>query len=153
MRQNVVDVDDVAVGHALALERGRPGEHYILGGDDLSMDELLATLAELTGIPAPRIALPLPLLQLVGRVNEWLSDHVTGRPPVATLEAALHARDSRYASIEKARRELGYAPRPARTVLAKAICWFASEGYCKPEVAERVLRGPALAGALAEAAD
>jgi dihydroflavonol-4-reductase len=150
MQQNVVDVRDVAVGHVLALEKACPGEHYILGGDDLAMRRLLEILAELTGIPAPRVALPLPLLQLVGRANEWISDHLTGRPPVATHEAALHARDSRFARIDKARRELGYAPRPARAVLASAVRWFASEGYCAPDVAERVLGRPELAAALDE---
>ena len=58
MQQNVVHVEDVAAGHVLALERGAPGEHYVLGGDNLSMRELLALLAEITGIPAPRFALP-----------------------------------------------------------------------------------------------
>lgn len=148
MQQNVVDVRDVAAGHVLALEQARPGERYILGGDNLSMRELLAILAELTGIPAPRIPLPLPALRVIGAINEWLADHVTHRPPVANREEAMHVRDSRFVSIEKARRELGYAPRPARQVLAAAVHWFASEGYCKPEIAKRILQRPQLDEAL-----
>ena len=151
MAQNVVDVRDVATGHVLALEKGAPGERYVLGGDNLSMRELLAILAELTGIPAPRVALPLPLLRAVGGVMEWIADTITHKEPAATREAALHARDSRYVSIEKARRELGYAPRPARTVLADAVRFFASEGYCKPGAAERILRRPQLDAALRDA--
>ena len=139
MRQNVVDVRDVALGHVLALEKSAPGERYILGGDNLSMHELLDLLADITGLPKPRIALPIPLLNVAGRVNEWISDHITHRPPVATLEAALHARDSRSVSIDKARKELGYDPRDARTVLTDAVRWFAETGHCKPDVAARVL--------------
>ena len=148
MAQNVVDVRDVALGHVLALEKGAPGERFVLGGDNLSMRELLAILADLTGIPAPRIALPLPLLSVIGRVMEWIADTITHKEPAATLEAALHARDSRYVSIEKARRDLGYAPRPARAVLADAVRFFASEGYCKPDVPARTPRRPALEAAL-----
>jgi len=137
MRQN--DVRDVALGHVLALEKAASGERYILGGDNLSMHELLDLLADITGFPAPRIALPLPLLNVVGRINEWISDHVTHRPPLATLEAALHARDSRSVSIDKARKDLGYDPRDARSVLTDAVRWFAETGHCKPDVAARVL--------------
>ena len=148
MKQNVVDVRDVATGHVLALEKGIAGERYVLGGDNLTMTELLAILAELTGIPAPRVALPLWFLHAVGKGMEWIADVFTHKEPAATVEAALHARDSRYASIEKARKELGYAPRPARAVLADAVRFFASEGYCGADVADRILRRPELEAAL-----
>jgi dihydroflavonol-4-reductase len=151
MKQNVVDVRDVAIGHVLALERGALGERYVLGGDNMTMAQLLGMLAELTGIPAPRIALPLPFLHVVGQLMEWIADTVTHKEPAATVEAALHARDSRYASIDKARRELGYDPRPARAVLADAVRFFASEGYCRADVADRILRRPELDAALREA--
>lgn len=148
MLQNVVDVRDVAAGQVLALEQARPGERYILGGDNLAMRELLAILADLTGIPAPRVPLPLPLLSLAGVVNEWIADHLTHRPPLACTEQAMHVRDSRFVRIDKAKRELGYAPRPARAVLAAAVHWFASEGYCRRDVAERILARPQLEAAL-----
>lgn len=126
MQQNVVHVEDVAAGHVLALERGAPGEHYVLGGDNLSMRALLDLLAEITGIPAPRYALPNSIVLALGAANEWLSDHVTHRPPVVAREAALHARDARFFDVSKSQRELGFAPRGAREVLIDAVRWFAS---------------------------
>jgi dihydroflavonol-4-reductase len=124
MEQNVVHVEDVAAGHVLALERGTPGEHYVLGGENLSMRALLELLAEITGIPAPRFALPNALVLALGAANEWLSDHVTHRPPLVAREAALHARDARYFDVSKSERELGFAPRAAREVLVDAVRWF-----------------------------
>jgi dihydroflavonol-4-reductase len=138
MTQNVVDVRDVARGHVLALERGRPGERYVLGGENLAMRELLDGLAALTGLPAPRRVLPLSLLCVLGRANQWLADHLTLRPPLIPHEAALHARDSRPVSSAKAMRELGYRPRPAREVLAAAVRWFVSEGYCSARRAAEI---------------
>lgn len=140
LTQNLVDVRDVAAGHVLALERGRPGERYVLGGENLPLSEVLRLLAEITGIPAPRFAIPHPLLAGLGRANEWISDFVTRRPPLVAREAALHARDSRPFSSEKAHRELGFRARSAREILVEAVRWFASEGYCPPATAERVLR-------------
>src|SRR5262249_4129869 len=84
------------------------------------MREIVALLAELTGIRAPRVAIPHPLLAVLGRANEWLSTHVTRRPPWITREAALHARDCRRFDVAKARRELGYEPRGAGGVCAAA---------------------------------
>jgi len=141
MRQNVVDVRDVASGIALALERGATGGRYVLGGDNMTMRRLCALLEELTGIPAPRMRLPLPLLWAAGAANEWVADHVTRRPPLVTREDALHARDSRFLASGRASRELGYEPRTARAALAAAVRFFAEEGYVSPPVAERVLRG------------
>jgi dihydroflavonol-4-reductase len=144
MRQNVVDVRDVARGVALALERGRPGARYVLGGDNLPMRAVLEILAELTGIPAPRIPLPLSLLHAGGVVNELIADRVTHRMPTVCREQGLHARDSRYFSSEQARRELGYEARPAGAALAAAVRFFATEGHCGPEAARRILRQPQL---------
>jgi dihydroflavonol-4-reductase len=132
MEQNVVDVRDVARGHVLALERGRSGERYVLGGDNLSMREIVDELEALTGIPAPRFAIPNPMLRALGLLNDWISTHVTGRPPLFPYEAALHARDSRRVSCAKAAEELGYRWRPAREVLAAAVRWFVAEGYAAP---------------------
>jgi dihydroflavonol-4-reductase len=126
MQQNVVHVDDVALGHVLALERGMRGAHYVLGGENVSMRALLGLLEEITGIPAPRRAIPNSVVLRLGALNEWLSDHVTHRPPLVAREAALHARDARYFDLAKTRNELGYAPRPAREVLADAVKWFES---------------------------
>lgn len=145
MQHNLVDVRDVAAGVALALETGRPGERYVLGGDNLWMSEILALLAEITGIPAPRVALPPLVLRAIGFVNEWLSDHVTHRAPLVAPEAAMHARDSIAVDCSKARRELGFAPRHAREVLIDAVRWFVAEGFCPAATAERIARQPAFA--------
>jgi dihydroflavonol-4-reductase len=135
---NVVDVEDVAEGHVLALEQGAPGGQYLLGGENLRMPELLAVLEDLTGIPAPRFAIPRPVLAALGRAGEWIADHVTHRTPLIDVESTLHARVNRAFSSEKARKELGYQPRPARLALAKAICWFVAQGRCKPRYARRI---------------
>jgi len=145
MQHNLVDVRDVAAGVGLALERGRPGERYVLGGDNLWMSEILGMLAEITGIPAPRLALPPLFFRAIGLVNEWLSDHVTHRAPLVAPEAAMHARDSIAVDCSKARRELGFAPRRAREVLVDAVQWFVAEGFCPPATAERIARRPAFA--------
>jgi dihydroflavonol-4-reductase len=129
---NIVDVADVGEGHALALEHGLPGRQYILGGEDLTMREVTGILSELTGLPAPRLAVPGGLLAIAGRVNEWLSNHVTHRPPLVDVEATLHARASSTFSSARAEKELGYQPGRARVALAKAVAWFVGAGYCKP---------------------
>jgi dihydroflavonol-4-reductase len=139
MPHDLVDVRDVADGHVLALERGAAGERYLLAGECLSMRALGALLAELTGLPRPRLALPGALLAALAGVDEWVADHWTRRPPIAPREAALHARDARRVATTKARRALGFAPRPARETLADALRWFASERRCPPDVATRVL--------------
>lgn len=138
MRQNLVDVEDVAEGHCLALERGRPGGRYILGGDDLSMEEVVAILAELTGIAAPRVALPVGLMLFLGRIDEWIARRLWRHEPLFPVEAALHARDSRRFDVSKARRELGFAPRTAREVLERALRWFIAEGFCSEGQARRI---------------
>jgi dihydroflavonol-4-reductase len=142
--QNLVDVRDVAQGHVLALETGRPGERYVLGGENLMMREILAMLADITGMPAPRIAIPPALLRGLARINESLSQWITHHTPLIAREAALHARDSRAFDCSKAQQELGYGARPAREVLVDAVRWFAAEGYCSRATAERVLQRPAL---------
>lgn len=135
---NVVDVDDVAEGHALALERGTPGHSYVLGSENLTMRELTRILAELTGLPAPRVAIPPRLLLLLGRANEWLANRVTHRPPLIDVESTLHAIGNRPLSSDEARKELGYRPRPARVALARAARWFLDNGYAPAARVRRV---------------
>jgi dihydroflavonol-4-reductase len=143
LTQNLVDVRDVAAGHALALEKGRPGERYVLGGENLPMREIVRLLAEITGLPAPWFAIPHPILHGMSLINEWISNHVTHRLPIAPLEAKLHAVDSRPFDTSKARRELGYQARPAREVLIDAVRWFVQEGFCPPATAQRIAEQPA----------
>ena len=142
LMQNLVDVRDVAAGHALALEKGRPGERYVLGGENIPMSEVVKLLAEITGLPAPWFAIPHGLLHGMGRINEWISDHLTHREPLVPLEAKLHAVDSRPFDTSKARRDLGFQARPAREVLIEAVRWFVREGFCPAATAERIASQP-----------
>ena len=125
---NVAHVDDVAQGHLLALERGRAGEHYILGGEDLSLRAILEIIAEIVGREPPRIRLPHAVVMPIAYVAEAYS-RVTGRPTRVTLESVRMSRKRMYFSSEKARRELGYRSRPAREAFANAIEWFRENGY------------------------
>ena len=123
---NVAHVDDVAEGHVLALERGRIGECYILGGEDLSMAALLGLVAQVSGRPAPRIRLPHAALYPVALVCEGLARF--GVEPVVTRDVLAMAKKKMFFSSAKARAELGYTPRPAIEAVADAVAWFRAEG-------------------------
>jgi dihydroflavonol-4-reductase len=135
---NIVDVDDVAEGHVLALERGRVGSQYILGGENLTMAEATEVLSELTGIPAPRVQIPPRMLLAFGRINEFIANHVTHRTPLIDVESALHAMANKPSTASKAEKELGFHPSIARVALAKATRWFVDNGYCKERFARRI---------------
>jgi dihydroflavonol-4-reductase len=120
---NVVNVRDVALGHLLACEQGKPGERYILGCANMSLGEILRELARITGRRAPTIELPYFVAWTAGVVTTALA-HLTGIPPRAPLEAVRMAKKKMFVSHEKAARELGYVPRPAATALADAVAWF-----------------------------
>ena len=119
---NIVHVDDVAEGHALALERGRIGEKYILGGEDFSLREVFAMAARAGGHRPPRIGLPIAPLIPVALVCEALARF--GIEPVVTRETLAMARKKMFFSSAKARRELGYAPRNAAQAIDDAVNWF-----------------------------
>ena len=123
---NVAHVDDVAEGHVLALERGRVGECYILGGEDLSMQAILAMVAQVSGRPAPRIRLPHAALYPVALACEGLARF--GIEPVVTRDVLAMARKKMFFSSAKARSELGYVPRPAIEAITDAIAWFRAAG-------------------------
>jgi dihydroflavonol-4-reductase len=123
---NVVHVQDVAMGHLLAFEKGKVGERYILGSENLTLGQILKTLAEITGRKAPTIELPYFVAWTAGVVTTALS-HVTGTPPRAPLEAVRMAKKKMWVSHQKATRELGYEPRAAREALADAVGWFERE--------------------------
>ncbi len=124
---NLVHVDDVAAGHLLALERGRVGERYILGGQDASLRDLLGRIATLTGRRAPRLRLPRrPLYPLAWAAELWGA--ISGREPFVTRDALAMAGHYMFFSSAKAERELGYRARPWADGLAEAIAWFRAEG-------------------------
>jgi dihydroflavonol-4-reductase len=118
---NLVDVRDVASGLLLVMERGRNGHRYILGGDDISLKKLLNMLGTITGRDALRIPIPAELAEVVAATMEFIADHVTRRPPAATVEGVRIAARSKALSLEKARRELGYTPGPIEPALREAV--------------------------------
>jgi dihydroflavonol-4-reductase len=121
---NIVHVEDVARGHLLALEHGRAGERYILGGTDLSLREILALIAEFMQRPAPRLRLPhAPLYPIAVVLELWA--RMSGREPRMTVDALRMAGKHMYFSSAKAARELGYRWRPARHAIEDAVAWFA----------------------------
>ena len=127
---NVVHVDDVAHGHWLAATKGRPGERYIRGGENLTLKQVLDLLAEETGFPAPRFQTPYAVAYAYGAVDTALA-RLRGAEPRAPLDAIRMARHYMWYSSDKAARELGYAARPARRALKDAADWFAAHGYAK----------------------
>ncbi len=124
---NVVAVEDVAEGHILALERGRPGECYILGGENLTMKEMLDILSEITGIPAPRFRFPYTLALPLSYLNAWFC-LLTGKRPRMTPDTVRMTRYYEFFDIRKAREELGYDPMPAGEALRRAVDWFRESG-------------------------
>ena len=124
---NIVHVDDVAYGHVLAYERGEPGERYILGGEDLSLAELFRMTASLAGVRGPWTKLPREVLWPVALASEGLA-RAFGIEPRVTREMLAMSRKKMFFSSAKARRVLGYDPRPARDAVADAITWFRAEG-------------------------
>lgn len=128
---NIVHVDDVAEGHALALERGQVGRCYILGGEDLSMPALLGLIDEAAGhAPRARARLPVPALWPVAIGAETLARRF-GIAPMVTREMLRMARIRMYYSSARARAELGYTARPAIAALRDAVAWFRAEGMLK----------------------
>lgn len=124
---NIVHVDDVAAGHLLAFERGKAGERYILGGDDMSLREILALIAALVGRSPPRVRLPYGLVLPIAYLAEGYSA-LTGRSGRITLEGVRMSRKRMFFSSSKAARELGYQSRPPVEAFADAVRWFRETG-------------------------
>ena len=125
---NVVHVDDVAKGHLLAFDRGKPGERYILGGQNMTLLQILTTIDEITGIRRRRIRLPHDLvLPVAWCMEKWAG--ISGHEPRATVDGVRMAKKKMFFSSDKAVRELGYQFRPAREALQDAITWFVQNGY------------------------
>jgi len=126
---NVVHVHDVGAGHLLAYRTGIPGESYILGGENRTLQWVLETVAELTGQRPPRIRLPHWFVTPLAYVSEGITRMKGSGEPRITVDGVRMARKLMYFSSAKARRELGYSPRPAIEALRDAIEWFYKEGY------------------------
>jgi dihydroflavonol-4-reductase len=124
---NLVDARDVAQGHLLAAEKGQPGERYILGCENLTLQQILGRLAKLAGKPAPKIKLPYAVAYAAGLVSTGLA-HLTGKDPFAPLEGVRMARKKMFVSHAKAGRELGFHPGSVDGALQRAIDWFRESG-------------------------
>jgi dihydroflavonol-4-reductase len=127
---NIVHVDDVATGHLAAAEKGRVGERYILGGENLSLAEILAEVSQVVGRRAPRLRIPHSVLLPIAFGAECAA-RITGREPFVTLDGVRMSRKKMYFTSDKASRELGYAPQPARQAIADAVAWFRANGYLR----------------------
>jgi dihydroflavonol-4-reductase len=133
---NVAHVDDVAEGQVLALERGRNGRSYILGGENLTLEQLLGELAAITGLPRARIKVPRSLSLAVAAVSETIEGRILHRHPSIPLEAARMSTSQMAFDVSRAKDELGYTPRPATEALEASARWFVDNG----RVIERRLR-------------
>jgi dihydroflavonol-4-reductase len=120
---NLVAVEDVARAHVAALERGAIGERYLIGGENLTMDEIWQMLAEITGRPMPTWRAPYALALAAGYADD-LRCRLTGATPAVPLEGVRMSRERMYADSSKAERDLGYAPTPVRAALERAVAWF-----------------------------
>ena len=126
---NLVDARNVALGHILAADKGTPGERYILGCENLTLEQILQRLAKLAGKPAPKIKVPYAVAYAAGIVSTGLAN-ITGKEPIAPLEGVRMARKKMFVSHAKAARELGFQPGSVDAALQRAITWFKESGRC-----------------------
>lgn len=135
---NAVDVDDVAEGHLLALDRGRPGERYILGGENLTWDQLYTSLSELTGLAGPGRKSSRGMAMAIGRVLEIAALLTDKEPPLTYKLARDYVGRYAWVSSAKAERELGYTHRPARAAFLRQIKWYVFRGYLEDNELRRL---------------
>ena len=126
---NFVDARDTALGHLLAAEYGRPGERYILGCENLTLKDVLSRLAAITGKTAPRFQIPYGVAYATALASTGWAQ-VSGKEPIAPLEAVRMARKKMFVTHAKASRDLEFHPGPVDAALRRAIDWFRSNGYC-----------------------
>lgn len=150
---NVAHVDDVARGHVLAAQRGALGRSYILGGENMSLRQMLATLAEVCGLPAPRIRVPSRVVLPIVRSAELFESKVMRREPTLPSEPVRMSTTRMEYDTSRARTELGYTSMPARTALARAARWFVDNGFVKDDRVERIRAAGTLPSAIDLIAD
>jgi dihydroflavonol-4-reductase len=126
---NLVDVKECARGHLAALEKGRSGERYILGGENLTLKQILDKLAAIAGIPSPRVRVPYVVALAAGVVDEVVSGHILGREPRATIDAVRMGRKKKIVSSAKAERDLGWKAGRVDDALRRAVEWFQANGH------------------------
>jgi dihydroflavonol-4-reductase len=126
---NLVDATVCAHGHVAALEKGKSGERYILGGENLTLKQILDKLRDITGLPSPRIKLPYFFAYATGVVDEAITGRLLKREPRATVDTVRMGKKKMFASSDKAERELGWKILPVDAALARAVKWFQANGY------------------------
>ena len=126
---NLVDVAEVARTHVAALAVGKPGKRYILGGENLTLKQILDKMSEITGIPSPTMKIPFAVAATYAFFEEWITGRIRGREPRATLEEVRMGRKKMYASSAHAQQELGFRIMPVYPAMRAAIEWFKAHGY------------------------
>jgi len=126
---NLVDVRQCALGHVAALEKGKSGERYILGGENLTLKNILDKLGNITGLPSPKIKLPYVFAFAAGVVDEAITGRMLRREPRATVDTVRMGKKKMFASSDKAERELGWKIVPVEDALRRAVEWFRANGY------------------------
>jgi dihydroflavonol-4-reductase len=126
---NLVDATECARGHVQALEKGRSGERYILGGENLTLKQILDRLAAITGLKSPTLKLPYVFAFATGVVDEMVTGRLLGREPRATIDAVRMGRKMMFVSSAKAERELGWRTVPVDGALRRSVDWFRGNGY------------------------
>ena len=129
---NLADVKEVARGHLLAMEKAQPGERYILGGENLTLKQILDKLAALTGLPSPKLKVPHAVAMAFAVFDQFFTGMVLSKEPRATIDAVKMGRKKMFASSAKAEHELGYRVLPVEDALRRAIEWFQAHGYVEP---------------------
>jgi dihydroflavonol-4-reductase len=135
---NVVHVDDLATGHLLALERGKVGRSYIIGGENMGMGSFLAALAACTNLPVPKIQVPRAVSLSVGALSQLIEGRLLQREPSVSLEAARMSTTNMMFDDKRARVELGHSPRPASKALEDSARWFVQNGYVNAKRSGRI---------------
>ncbi len=126
---NLVDVCECARGHVAALEKGKSGERYILGGENLTLKQILDKLGAISGLPSPTVKLPYFVAYLAGAVDQAVSGRILGKEPRATIESVRMGKKKMWASSDKAERELGWRIVSPDAALRRAVEWFRANGY------------------------
>jgi dihydroflavonol-4-reductase len=126
---NLVDVTEVAHTHAAALKRGRPGRRYILGGENLTLKQILDKMSAIAGIRSPTVKIPFAVAATYAFFEEWITGRIRGKEPRATLEEVRMGRKKMYASSARAQQELGFRIVPVYPAMRAAIEWFRANGY------------------------
>ena len=126
---NLVDVAEVARTHVIALTKGEPGRRYILGGENLTLKQILDKMSAITGIPSPKTRIPFAIAATYAFFEEWITGRIRGKEPRATLEEVRMGRKKMFASSARAQQELGFRIIPVYPAMRAAIDWFRANGY------------------------